>query len=572
MSGLDWIVLSITMVSIIGYGIWKTKGSKDIESFLLGGNQAKWWTVGLSVMATQASAITFLSTPGQAYHDGLGFLQFYFMLPVAMIIICVTFIPLYYKLKVYTAYQFLENRFDLKTRSLTAFLFLLQRGLAAGITIYAPAIILSSVLGWNLTYTTLFIGCIAIMYTVSGGTRAVHVTHKLQMIVILIGLFIIFGLLLNYLPDGYTFQEHLAIANTTDKLEIINTEFSWTERYNIWSSLAAVFLFLSYFGTDQSQVQRYISGKSVKESRLGLMFNAIFKVPLQFFILFLGVMVFIFYQHNKAPIFFNENLIVKVGQSKHAYDFAVIQKEYDENFDARKKLNDEYIMSLRAEDATTSSALKGDIVALLSREKELRQFAKDVIVRVDKRAEINDKDYVFINFILNNLPKGLVGLLLAVIFFAAMSSTSSELNALASTTTVDFHKRLFVKNGSERHYLLASKGWTLFWGLVAILFATQGRLFENLIQFVNIVGSIFYGTILGIFLVAFYFKRIKGNAVFIAAVITQCIVGLVFYSDIVGYLWLNLIGTLGVIIFAHLLCMFVPENDRDDTTNYIEAS
>jgi len=555
MATIDWIVMVLTMVSIIGYGIWKTKGSQNIEEFLLGGNEAKWWTIGLSVMATQASAITFLSTPGLAYQTGLEFLQFYFMLPVALIIICITFIPLYYKLKVYTAYEFLENRFDVKTRTLASGLFLMQRGLAAGITIYAPSIILSSVMGWNLNMTTIFIGIIAIAYTVSGGTKAVHVTHKLQMITIFIGLIIIFILLLNYLPDEYSFKELMYVANSGDKLEIIDWKFDIKDRYNFYSTLAAVFLFLSYFGTDQSQVQRYISGQTVRDSRLGLLFNAIFKVPLQFFILMLGLLVFLFYQFNKAPIHFNEKLIEKVQLSEYAEELKPIQDEYDINFAERNRLSVEYIQQKRNKSATASStsiALK----ELDEKEKEIRARAKEVIKKVDDLAEVNDKDYVFINFILNYLPKGLVGLLLAAIFFAAMSSTASELNALASTSTIDIHKRLLKQDAEERHYLNASKGWTLFWGIFAIMFASIGTLFESLIEFVNIIGSIFYGTILGIFLVAFYLKKISGTPVFIAAVITEIIVVIIFFADIVGYLWLNLIGAIGVIIFSLLLNPF----------------
>jgi len=561
MATLDWIVMVVTMVSIIGYGIWKTKGSQNIEEFLLGGNEAKWWTIGLSVMATQASAITFLSTPGLAYQTGLEFLQFYFMLPVALIIICITFIPLYYKLKVYTAYEFLENRFDVKTRTLASGLFLMQRGLAAGITIYAPSIILSSVMGWNLNITTIFIGIIAIAYTVSGGTKAVHVTHKLQMITIFIGLIIIFILLLNYLPDDYSFRELMYVANSGDKLEIIDFKFDIKDRYNIYSTLAAVFLFLSYFGTDQSQVQRYISGKSIKESRLGLIFNAIFKVPLQFFILMLGLLVFLFYQFNKAPIHFNEKLIEKVQDSKYAEEFQPLLDEYDLNYEERSKMTADYILQKR-NNSPNSEATSLALKQLGESERDIRARAKAVITKVDKLAEVNDKDYVFINFILNYLPKGLVGLLLAAIFFAAMSSTASELNALASTSTVDIHKRLLKQGANDNHYLNASKGWTLFWGLFAIMFASIGTLFESLIEFVNIIGSIFYGTILGIFLVAFYFKRISGTPVFIAAVITEIIIVIIFFSDIVGYLWLNLIGAVGVIIIASLLNPFLNSTDK----------
>ena len=555
MSLVDWIVMSITMIAIIGYGIWRTKGSENIEEFLLGGNEAKWWTIGLSVMATQASAITFLSTPGLAYQTGLEFLQFYLMLPVALIIICITLIPLYYRLKVYTAYEFLESRFDLKTRTLTSGLFLIQRGLAAGITIYAPAIILSSVMGWNLNITTIFIGIIAIAYTVSGGTKAVHVTHKLQMITIFIGLIIIFILLLNYLPDDYSFKEMMHIAAANDKLQIIDWKFDIKDRYNIYSTLAAVFLFLSYFGTDQSQVQRYISGQSVTHSRLGLIFNALFKVPLQFFILLLGLLVFLFYQFNQAPIHFNESLIEKVEQSQYNEELQPLILAYDINFKAREDASELLITQIRENNpnvSTTSSRLN----AFIEQEKEIRGKAKAIIAKVDDMAEVNDKDYVFINFILNYLPKGLVGLLLAAIFFAAMSSTASELNALASTSTVDIHRRIFKQNASEQHYLNASKGWTLFWGLFAIMFASVGTLFESLIEFVNIIGSLFYGTILGIFLVAFYLKHVKGNAVFIAAVITEIFVIIIFWQDMVGYLWLNLIGAVGVMLLALLLNPF----------------
>jgi SSS family transporter len=550
--------MSVTMVAVIGYGLWKTRGSQNIEGYLLGGNEAKWWTVGLSVMATQASAITFLSTPGQAYFSGMEFIQFYFTLPIALIIICVTFIPIFYKLKVYTAYEFLENRFDYKTRALTSFLFLIQRGLATGITILAPALILSSIMGWNLNITTLFIGTIAILYTVSGGTKAVHVTHKLQMIIILIGLIIIFFILVNLLGEYNSWDEIMTIAGNSDKLKIIDTEFEWNDKYNIYTCLiAAPFLFLSYFGTDQSQVQRYISGKSVEESRKGLLMNAMLKLPLQFFILFLGVLVFVFYQTNKSPIFFNQKVIEKVMDSQYQQDAKNIISTYDINHKEKLALSKQL-------DAQNSQK---EWSTLLNTEHELREDFKKIISKVDKTIETNDKDYVFISFIINNLPKGLIGLLFAMVFFAAMSSTASELNALGSTTTIDIYKRLIRKEGSDRHYLVAGKMLTLFWGVVAILFASFGRLFENLIQFVNIVGSIFYGTILGIFLVAFYIKKVKGNSVFIGALLAQCIVFYVYYyyvylNDSLGYLWLNLIGTVAVIVFAYLLELIKGRNNR----------
>ncbi len=550
---LDWIVLTLTVSIIVGYGIWKTRGSQNIESYLLGDNEAKWWTVGLSVMATQASAITFLSTPGQAYHDGMGFAQFYLMLPVAMIIICIIFIPLYYKLKVYTAYEFLESRFDLKTRSLTAGLFLLQRGLACGITIYAPAIILSSVMDWDLKTTTVIIGLISIMYTMSGGTKAVHVTHKHQMVVILTSLFIIFFILLNLLTKDYSFSENLLIAKANAKLEVIDFEFNLDKRYNFWSSLAAIFLFLSYFGTDQSQVQRYISGRSIKESRLGLIMNGIMKVPLQFFILFLGVMVFLFYQTNRAPIFFNQQVVDVIEQSDQSGEFKKLEAEYDLLLDKRTLANKNLVMADRSGNEELKEQNVANVLSINKEELDIRERVKGLIKRVDDKLESNDKDYVFISFILKYLPNGLIGLLLAVVLFAAMSSTSSELNALASTTTVDIYKRSINQKGSEAHYLNASKMLTLFWGIFAILFASFGTLYENLIQFVNIIGSIFYGTILGIFLLAFYFKKIQGNAAFVSGVVVQICIVILYKMDIVPFLWLNMIGAIGVILLAHLI-------------------
>lgn len=527
-----------------------------MESYFLGGNEAKWWTVGLSVMATQASAITFLSSPGQAYHDGMGFAQFYLMLPLAMIIICVTFIPLYYKMKVYTAYEFLEKRFDLKTRALTASLFLIQRGIACGITIYAPAIILSSVMQWDLKTTTFIIGIIAIAYTVSGGTKAVHVTHKHQMIIIFISLFIIFFLLIKYITQDYSLQENLLIAKANGKLEVLDFKWDLNERYNIWSSMAALFLFLSYFGTDQSQVQRYISGRSIKESRLGLIMNGIMKVPLQFFILFLGVLVFLFYQNSRAPIFFNDQVKMELAASELSEEFYELDKNYNKLIDDKLLTHANLVQAKRDKNTSELNRLKEEVYGLHLEEKAIRADVKGLIEKLDRGLESNDKDYVFISFILHHLPHGLIGLLLAVVFFAAMSSTSSELNALASTTTVDIYRRNIFKSGTEKHYLYASKFWTFFWGLVALSIATFGKLLENLIQFVNIIGSVFYGTILGIFLVAFYFRKIGANATFYSGILVQLMVVAIYKMDIIPYLWLNVIGALGVILCATAFHVF----------------
>lgn len=553
MQALDWIVLIGTLLSIVIYGTWKTRGSKNVEDYIKGGNEAKWWTIGLSVMATQASAITFLSTPGQAFHDGMGFVQFYFGLPIAMVIICMVFIPLYHRLKVYTAYEFLENRFDLKTRSLTAILFLIQRGLAAGITIYAPAIILSAVLGWNLNLLIIIIGILVIIYTVSGGTKAVNMTQKQQMAVIFIGMFVAFFLIISYLPENITFTKALDIAGASGKMNILDFSFDFNieTRYTLWSGIiGGTFLALSYFGTDQSQVQRYLSGKSVKEMQMGLIFNGLLKVPMQFFILLVGVMVFVFYQYNSSPVNFNPTATAVVMNSSYAEAYEDLQKQQETVFNEKKQLVNTFAES--QDEAYTKA-----ITDLNSKDKALRTSAKALIKKASDETSIpvetNDKDYVFIHFILNQLPRGLIGLLLAVILSAAMSSTASELSALSSTTTMDLYKRSFVSNRDETHYLKASKWFTLAWGILAIIIACVAYLADNLIQLVNIIGSIFYGNVLGIFLLAFFFKYIKANAVFIAAIITQLIVIIGWWYDWMPYLWLNVFGCVLVMCIAFIL-------------------
>jgi SSS family solute:Na+ symporter len=556
MSSIDWIVLIGTLMVIVLYGAWKTKGAQNMQSYVLGDNEARWWTVGLSVMATQASAITFMSTPGQAFHDGMGFVQFYFGLPIAMIIICYTFIPIYHRLKVFTAYEFLEERFDVKTRTLTAGLFLIQRGLAAGITIYAPAIILSTILGWNLNLLNFLLGALVVIYTVSGGTKAVNVTQKQQMFIIMTGMFLAFYIILDSLPENVTFTKAMDIAGASEKLNILDFSFNMESRYTFWSGITGgLFLSLSYFGTDQSQVQRYLSGKSIRESSLGLIFNGILKVPMQFFILLVGVMVFVFYQFNTSPVFFNSKTLEKLKNSDAAASVAMLEMKKDSVFLIKKSLLEQY--NLSQANPEDKKALQLQIQSLDSSEKEIRNEAKNLVKTHLPEEESNDKDYVFISFILAHLPKGIIGLLLAVIFSAAMSSTASELNALATTTSVDIYKRLVNPAGNEMHYVLSSKWLTVIWGGIAIGFACFGTLFENLIQFVNIVGSVFYGTILGIFMVAFYFRTIKANAVFYAAIIAEAIVLLIFWSDIIGYLWLNVIGCVLVIsigwLFQHIL-------------------
>ena len=555
---LDWIILCSTLLLIVAYGTLKTRGAKNSVEYIKGGNEAKWWTVGLSVMATQASAITFLSTPGQAFNDGMGFVQFYFGLPIAIIIICMVFIPIYHKLKVFTAYEYLESRFDLKTRTLTSVLFLIQRSLAAGITIFAPAIILSSVLGWDLTTLNIIIGLLVIIYTVSGGTKAVNYTQKYQMGVIFTGLIITFLIIIYSLPENVTLGKAIELAGANDKMKILDFSFDLENRYTVWSGiLGGTFLMLSYFGTDQSQVQRYLSGKSLKEMQMGMIFNGILKIPMQFFILFIGVMVFIFYQFNPSPLNFNPQAEIKISSSEKADEYSKLEKSLDNVYFLKSKATNDFL------DNKNKAKSLLEIKELNQKEKEIRDKAKKIINEVSNnslnRIESNDKDYVFISFILNNLPSGLIGLLIAVILSAAMSSTASELNALATTTTIDLYNRNKKEKSSEIETVNTTKIFTVFWGLFAIGIACVAYLADNLIQLVNIIGSLFYGNVLGIFLIAFFIKYIKSNAVFYGAIITQLIVLSVWYNDYMPYLWLNVLGVFTVIIVSYIIQFFVKK-------------
>lgn len=541
MHNIDWLVLICTILFIVVYGSIKTRKNINIKSFLKGNNSSNWFTIGVSVMATQASAITFLSTPGQAYNDGMGFLQFYLGLPLAMIIICLFFVPIYHKLKVFTAYEFLEKRFDKKTRTLGAILFLVQRGLAAGITIFAPSIILSSVLNIDLKLLNIVIGLLVIIYTVLGGTKAVNITQKQQMFVIFFGLFFVFFFIINNLPNELTMSKLIDYAKISNKMEILDFSLNPNSRYTFWSGITGgLFLALSYFGTDQSQVQRYISGKSVREIRLGLIFNGIFKIPMQFFILLVGVLVFIFFEFNYTPLNFNPKAIDYLEKNhekelelyKKEFDVINLQKDEFQKLFLNNKLNDKSILN-----------------NLQQKEKDIRNNLR-ILINDKSKIEKNDKDYVFLHFILNYLPRGLIGLLIAVIICAAMSSTASELNALAATTTVDLYKRNISKNKSDKHFLNMSKLFTVMWGIIAICFASIGNLFENLIQLVNIIGSIFYGTILGIFLIGFFTKKIKSNSVFYSACTSQILIFVIYFSVDIGYLWLNFIGALFTVFFS----------------------
>jgi Na+/proline symporter len=564
MKQIDWIILVVTLLSIVVYGVYKTKGSKNVEDYILGNKQTNWWTVGLSVMATQASAITFLSTPGQAYHDGMGFVQFYFGLPIAMVVICFTFIPIYHKLKVFTAYEYLENRFDLRTRTLASLLFMVQRGLGTGLTIYAPSIILSTLLGWNLNMLNIIIGILVIIYTYTGGTKAVNVTQKQQMFVIMSGMFIAFFLILKLLPNEMTFSNALHIAGANEKMNIVDFSFDPETRYTFWSGIAGgFFLSLAYFGTDQSQVGRYLSGKSAKESQMGLIMNGFLKVPMQFFILLIGVMVFVFFQFNDVPLNFNPVNKIAIENSVYADKYHGLEDQLKDLTEEKKEYNLLYMDHLNQN--YDNPILRNKLIAINGQERDLRDQAKELIVKADPKAETNDKDYVFLYFILNYLPQGLIGLLLAVILSAAMSSSASGLTALASTTAIDIYKRNVKGPKSDKHFVNATKYFTLLWGIVAISFACLGTLFENLIQLVNIVGSIFYGTVLGIFLVGFYIKYIKAQAIFYSALVSQLLIFYIYYLDVVSFLWLNFIGASLTVLLSYVSQLLINKKQTITT-------
>ncbi|MEQ8362898.1 MAG: sodium:solute symporter [Cyclobacteriaceae bacterium] len=554
MNTIDWVILFTTLILIVAYGTWKSRGSKNIDGYLLGNKSLPWWNVCLSIMATQASAITFLSTPGQAYEDGMRFLQFYFGLPLAMVILSITAVPLYHRLKVYTAYEYLESRFDLKTRSLAAFLFLMLRGLSVGITIYAPSLILSTMLDWNINLTTIFIGTLVMIYTVSGGTKAVSMTQKYQLTIIMGGMFIAGWTAFSELPNDITFTEAFQVAGEMGKMNLINLSFDLGDRYNIWSGLiGGLFLFLSYFGADQSQVGRYLGGSSVAQSRLGLIFNGLLKVPMQFVILYIGILVFVFYQFNQAPVFHNQSLKDKAMQTEYAGDIAALELEYNDVFVEKRKEAVNMVEAIRQDDAALVEQTRVSIEKIQGVEKGIRAEVKEKIAAAIPGANTLDKDYVFITFVMTYLPHGLIGLLLAVVFSAAMASTASELNSLASTTAVDIYKRSIKPVADDYHYVKASKWFTAGWAVFGMMFASIANQAENLIQFVNIIGSLFYGTILGIFLSAFYLKYIKSNAVFIAAIIAEAVILYCYFFTKMAFLLYNIIGCVVVVVIAYII-------------------
>ncbi|RPE08237.1 sodium:solute symporter [Chitinophaga lutea] len=561
MSIYDWLVLGFTLITIILYGVWKSRGQKDLDSYFLGNRTMPWYIILLSIIGTQASAITFLSAPGQAYADGMRFVQYYFGLPLAMIVICIAFVPIFHRLKVYTAYEYLEQRFDLKTRTLTSFLFLIQRGLSTGISIYAPSIILSSLLGWNIYYTNIFMGGLLIIYTVYGGTKAVSYTQSLQLAIIFTGMFLAGWMVVHLLPKEIGFSDALHVAGKMGKLNVIVTDFSWTDRYNIWSGvIGGFFLALSYFGTDQSQVGRYLTAKTLTESRMGLLMNGLVKVPMQFLIMLIGALVFVFYLYFRAPINFNQGLLNQVHNSAYAPQM----QELEQQFDSLTIVKQRHVKALTTAIDTDNKDLIDNAKLQLQNTEgaadQVRDSANVLIKKAAPGAETNDTNYIFLHFVVNNLPKGLVGLLIAIIFLASWGSIAAALNSLASTTMVDIYKRMVNKDGSEAEYLRMSKIWTLIWGVFSIAVAQFASGMGSLIEAVNILGSLFYGTILGIFVVAFTMKRVKGSATFWGAVVAEIFVVAIYLADVISFLWLNVIGCLLVMIAAGLIQLAIGVN------------
>ncbi len=554
MKTLDWLVMGSFLLFIVAYGTWKSRGSKNVRQFLLANKSTPWYTVTLSIMATQASAITFLSTPGQAYVDGMRFIQFYIGLPIAMIIISITAVPLFHKLNVFTAYEYLENRFDLKNRALGSILFLVGRGLAAGFTVFAPSLILSALLGWPIDLTILIIGILVIIYTASGGTEAVNKTHILQMTVIFFGMLAAFIMIFKLLPENVSLFEAAHIAGKMGRLNTINFSFNLNDRYTFWSGLiGGTFLALSYFGTDQSQVQRYLAGKSVAQSRIGLLMNGILKVPMQFFILFIGAMVFVFYQFAPPPLFFNPVETEQIKNSSYAEEYQQLENDYYAIHNQKAEEIQGLLKAIDSDQPKLVDSKQLEIISLNEQSESIKKEAIGLIQQNNPESDGTDTNYIFLSFVLAFLPAGLIGLVLAAILSASMSSTSAELNALASTTVMDIYKRMIYNKGSEKHYLIASKLATVFWGGVAIFFALFANRLGSLVEAVNILGSLFYGTILGIFLVAFYIKKIGGHAVFIAAIIAEIVVLALFQFTEIPYLWFNFIGCVMVVILGIII-------------------
>ncbi len=572
MSQIDWIVLIGTLLCIISYGLYKSRTTRNLDGYFLSNRSLPWGLVLLSIMGTQASAITFLSAPGQAYTDGMRFVQYYFGLPLAMIVICIFFVPIFSRLKVYTAYEYLENRFDSKTRTLTSFLFLLQRGLSTGISVFAPSIILSSLFGWNIYYTNILMGGLLIIYTMSGGAKAVAYTQQLQLIIIFTGMFLAAYMVVNMLPDNVSFTDALEVSGKMGKLNVITTgfengKFNWSDQYNLFSGLiGGFFLALSYFGTDQSQVGRYLTAKSLKQSRMGLLMNGFVKIPMQFGILLIGVLVFSFYQFNKAPIFFNDVQLKKLESSKYKDSLMIATAQYESITELKQKAVVDYSAASDINDKTAKAASMNTLEGLQKKSDSLRKSVKGWLASKEVGGDNNDTNYIFLRFVVDNLPVGLVGLLIAIIFLASWGSIAAAINSLASCTMIDFHRRFTKKKDTEETEYKLSKKYTLAWGIFCIIVAMfTYNVGNSLIEAVNVLGSLFYGVILGVFLVAFMFKNIKsGHVVFWGAVLAEVLVLTVFILTKVGvfkmgFLWLNPIGAFGVIIFSLILNKIIPK-------------
>jgi SSS family solute:Na+ symporter len=553
MSLIDWLVLALTLFAIVVYGVYRSRGIQNIDGYLLGNRSMTWYHVGFSVMATQASAITFLSAPGLAYSSGMSFVQFYFGLPLAMIVLSITFVPIFHRLKVFTAYEFLEKRFDVRTRVFTALLFLIQRGVSTGITIYAPAIILSSILQINVTYTTLFIGTLVIIYTAYGGTKAVSYTQLLQMCIIFGGLLAAGFLVVRMLPENIGFTEALHIAGKSGKTNAIDFTLDLNNQYTVWTGIiGGFFLQLSYFGTDQSQVGRYLTGSSIRESRMGLLMNGLLKVPMQFAILLIGILVFSYYQYNSPPIFFNKLELKKIESSAYQPEVDALKVKHAAVFEQKKQTIHQLTEALEKDDQAQIDILREQLQAADKETKVIRSELVELMKKNDQKADTNDNNYIFLSFVTESFPKGMIGLLIAIVFMASMGATASAINSLASTTSIDIYKRFVNKSGDEKSYLSASRLFTIGWGVFCIIIALYANRLGNLLEAVNILGSLFYGTILGIFVVAFYVRSAGGRAVLWAAVLTEILVVTIWQLDLMAFLWLNLVGCAGVVIFSLL--------------------
>lgn len=559
MNTIDWIVLFASQLLIVVYGIWRSRRNTDTGDFYKGSGMG-WLTVGISIMATQASAITFLSAPGQAFFDGMRFVQFYLGLPIAMLILCETAVPIFKRLNVFTAYEYLETRFDVRVRVLAAVLFLLHRGLATGFTVFAPALVLSAILGWDLVLCNIVTGAIVILYTVSGGTKAVAETQKMQMAIIMGGMIFAAYLMVSMLPEGIGVGESLQIAGKAGKMNVLVTDFDWNEKYNVWSGLiGGCFLALSYFGTDQSQVSRYISGASVKESRLGLLMNAVLKIPMQFFILLIGIILYVFFLFNPTPMFFNPKLEQKAENIVGAQGLEHYTEAHNHHLENRKQAATQLADAFRNGDEGHINEATSAFRAADNRVSESKKELNDVILKEDPSADLNETNYVFFHFVNTFLPVGMLGLIVSVIFSASMSSTSSQLNALSASTSIDIYKRLLAPNKTEKHYLAMSRVFTFAWGAYAVLFACYANRMGSLIEAVNIIGSLVYGTILGIFLAGFYLKRIKATSVlYVSLVVQAAILSLYFFTE-VPFLWYNVIGGVAVPLFALLIELLLPK-------------